>query len=72
MSHHRTPVLCETLKIRRASMQGLHNPKVKSKRSLLVKEGVHFLGNRIKPSCVLDADELLAAVKSTAVQADVI
>ena len=45
-------------------------PKVKSKRALLVEEGVCFSGNRIKPFCVLDAEELLAAVKSTAVQAD--
>ncbi|CAK0784155.1 hypothetical protein CVIRNUC_007358 [Coccomyxa viridis] len=51
---------------------GLHTPKVKSKRALLVEEGVHFLGNRIQPSCVLDADELLAAVKSTTVHADAV
>ena len=56
--------------IRHASMQGLHTAKVKSKRALLVEEGVYFSGNRIKPSCVLDADELLAAEKSTGVQAD--
>ena len=61
-----------TFKILHASMQGLHTPKVKSKRALLVEEGVHFSGNRIKPSCVLDADELLAAVKSTTVHADAV
>lgn len=67
-----TPPLCMTLKLLHASMQGLHTPKVKSKRALLVEEGVHFLGNRIQPSCVLDADELLAAVKSTTVHADAV
>ena len=43
-------------------MQGLHTAKVKSKRALLVEEGVQFSGSKIKPSCVLDADELLAAL----------
>ena len=43
-------------------MQGLHTAKVKSKRALLVEEGVQFSGTKIKPSCVLDADELLAAL----------
>lgn len=42
-------------------VQGLHTAKVKSKRALLVEEGVQFSGTRIKAFCVLDADELLAA-----------
>ena len=48
-------------------VQGLHTAKVKSKRALLVEEGVHFSGTRIKASCVLDADELLAAVAQAGV-----
>ena len=43
-------------------VQGLHTAKVKSKRALLVEEGVLFSGTRIKTSCVLDTVELLAAV----------
>ncbi|CAL5230002.1 g13441 [Coccomyxa viridis] len=44
---------------------GLHTAKVKSKRALLVEEGVQFSGTRIKASCVLDADELLAIAAPT-------
>lgn len=49
-----------------ACLQGLHTAKVKSKRALLVEEGVQFSGNRIKASCVVDAEGLLAAVAHAA------
>lgn len=44
-------------------VQGLHTAKVKSKRALLVEEGVQFAGTKIRPSCVLDVDDLLAALR---------
>ena len=49
-------------------VQGLHTVKVKSKRALLVEEGVQFSGTRIRAFCVLDADELLAAVAQATTQ----
>ena len=49
-----------------AHVQGLHTAKVKSKRALLVEEGVQFSGTKIKASCVLDAEELLVVAANAA------
>ena len=40
-------------------MQGLHTAKVKSKRALLVEEGVQFSGTKIKATCVLSPLDLV-------------